>query len=517
MHKNYRIKLTSSLPITLIKKNIVLIFFSIYLCIGLFIYSDYGISWDEPYQRQIGYVNFTYVTGADRNALFNSADKYYGAAFELPLVIVERAFNIQDTKTIYEVRHLFTFLIFYVSVIFFYKLAMLIFEDQRYAVVSSALLTLSPRIFADSFYNSKDIPLLALFIITTYTLFQLLRKKTLKWTIIHALASAFLIDIRIVGIILPIFTFISMVLLIWKKEFQPHLLFLYIAVFTIAVIVFWPLLWSNPLAIFESFKMMANYHFQTNLPVLYRGEFISPFSLPWHYIPTWISSTTPLSYGILFIIGSITTFKNLVSEKAINKIFEQKNIFNLITLLLIFLPVISVILLQSTLYDGWRHLYFIYPFMVIVMVHGLKLAPKILVVLTLLEITSVTLFMWQQHPYQNLYFNSLLSNNMEQVKQNYELDYWGLSYRDALEYIVQNDQSEKISLVVANNPGNSNSLMLNEADKNRLVYLSDDKIENADYFITNYRWHPSPYPYENEIFTITLDSAKIISVFKLKD
>ncbi|MDO8573432.1 MAG: glycosyltransferase family 39 protein [Candidatus Daviesbacteria bacterium] len=482
----------------------VLLFFLTYLSIGLFIYKDYGISWDEPSQRQVGYVNYVYLTGKDKEVLSNFADKYYGPVFELPLIIMERVLRVEDPKTIYQMRHLITFGIFYLGVIFFYFLNTLIFNDKKYGLIACVLLVLSPRIFADSFYNSKDIPFLSFFIISTFTLFKLIEKRSWKWVFLHAFATTLLVGIRAIGIIMPLIT----LLVLLKENFIHHKTFLkkivvYLFVTMLMIVLSWPLLWMNPLNILSVLKNMVNFNYQTNLPILYMGKYISPFSVPWHYIPVWIFITVPVTYGVLFVIGLIRT------------IFE-KNVLNLVLLLLIISPVIGVIILHSTLYDGWRHLYFVYPFMVIFMVRGLKSVPRPLVILTCIEIVTVIIFMWRYHPYQNLYFNIALNQNMKEVKQNYELDYWGLSYRQALEFIVKNDSAEKIPVLVANNPGNSNSLMLDQVDRQRLQYLPDGDLTNAKYFVSNYRWHIDDYSYGQEVYNFQIGGAKIISVYKLK-
>ena len=105
-------------------------------------------------------------------------------------------------------RHLVTFLLFYTSVFFFYRLCKYRFNSWKIGLLGSLFLILSPRIFAHSFYNPKDLPFLSMFIISIYTLVSYLNRKTLPRAAIHALICALLIDIRILGIIVPLFTVI---------------------------------------------------------------------------------------------------------------------------------------------------------------------------------------------------------------------------------------------------------------------------------------------------------------------
>jgi len=126
-------------------------------------------------------------------------------------------------------------------------------------------------------------------------------------------------------------------------------------------------------------------------------------------------------------------------------------------------------------------------------------------------ITSTSYQMIRYHPYQNVYFNILAGSD---AGQKFELDYWGLSFRQGLEYIVKNDKRSVIKLS-ANVPPPllNNAIFLERHDINRLRLTS---ISQADYFLTNYRWHPQAYPLNQEVFTIAVDNQKIMSVFKLR-
>jgi len=119
--------------------------------------------------------------------------------------------------------------------------------------------------------------------------------------------------------------------------------------------------------------------------------------------------------------------------------------------------------------------------------------------------------MISNHPFQNVYFNALAGKYAGQV---FELDYWGLSFRQGLEYIVKNDSRPVIKLA-ANLPPicMNNAIFLKKEDITRLQM---GPVNQSDYFLTNYRWHPEAYPLNQEIFTIVVDNQKIMSVFKMR-
>ncbi len=77
----------------------------IMLSIALFSFEEYGVSWDEQQQRNIGYASYDYVFNND-DSLLEWYDRDYGFAFELPLVIIEKTFDLTDSKTIYLMRHI---------------------------------------------------------------------------------------------------------------------------------------------------------------------------------------------------------------------------------------------------------------------------------------------------------------------------------------------------------------------------------------------------------------------------
>jgi hypothetical protein len=147
------------------------LFFVTLLVLGLNIYRDYGISWDEPTQRVTGAVTVNYLAQKFNAPAFMASwngsvppmdmylDRDYGVAFEAPAVALEQLFRLKDSRDIYMFRHLLTFLAFFAGVCAAYRLAYRRFLDCRIGLLSALFLVLTPRFFAESFYNSKDIVL----------------------------------------------------------------------------------------------------------------------------------------------------------------------------------------------------------------------------------------------------------------------------------------------------------------------------------------------------------------------
>ena len=76
------------------------------------------------------------------------------------------------------------------------------------------------------------------------------------------------------------------------------------------------------------------------------------------------------------------------------------------------IPLFTVIILDSTLYGGWRHLYFLYPcliYFVIISYEKLKIHfKKIFLVLFVASLMINVSNLIKLHPYQSVYFNSLV-------------------------------------------------------------------------------------------------------------
>ncbi len=528
-----------------IKKSsvFVLIFFIIYLVIGVSIYKDYGISWDEPSHREIAGVSAKYILSIfmpdfhppqfdSLPHLAGYSARQYGVVFDLPMYIADLWLGYDNNRPeAYYMRHLFNFLLFYLSVFFFFLIVKNRFNSWVLGLTASFFLILSPRIFADSFYG-KDVVFLSLFIISIYFFIRYLKEKSFINCILFALSSALMVDQRVTGIFVPFLAVVFTGIDILKTERPVHHfmkkispLFIYLIAFSFFMVLFWPYLWENPIVNFiDAFSVMKRYSV-FSYDVLYFGEFIKSTAVPWHYIPAWIIFTTPLVYIFFFLLGMAGIIQVIVKNR-VGLYSNENEKQDFLFLLLFIIPLITVIVLNSALYDGWRHMYFLYaPFLLIAMIGFAKIlylvkeghsvrerwASLFIIFIILFYIGSSCYQMIRNHPFQNVYFNVLAGSH---AGQNFEMDYWGLSFRQGLEYIVKNDKRPVIKLS-ANVPPplRNNTVLLDRHDISRLQMTS---VPQADYFLTNYRWHPEPYPFDNEVYAIAVDKCKILSVFKLR-
>ena len=113
------------------------------------------------------------------------------------------------------------------------------------------------------------------------------------------------------------------------------------------------------------------------------------------------------------------------------------------------------------------------------------------------------------HPFEMVYFNALAGDS-QTLRERYELDYWGLGFRTMLEEIAERDNREKITVAVSNISGMYARTILSEENKKRIQFVG--KIEKADYFVTNFRWHPMEYPFP-KVYSLTAGSLEIGAIY----
>jgi hypothetical protein len=461
-------------------------FFTLLILVGLLVYKDYGISWDEPIQRKYGEDVFNYVTGTNDKLLKNK-DRYYGPTFELALVIGERALGLETFKEIYHYRHLVSYGFFVLGAYFLYLLASKILGDWKWGLLTSLFFVLSPRIFAHAFYNSKDIPFMCALIIAVYFMVRFAEDMSRKNALLLGITMALATTIRLMGIFsVPLLAIFSISKYKQNKETnykellkKPALVF---GTYTLFIFLMWPTLWKSPLGnLKNAFEQMSQYPQSTSM--YYYGTKVKSTEVPWHYTLGWLGATTPFVYVVLFTLGIayfVIRFKK--NPWANTHIFAVLGWF--------FIPPATVIALNSNLYDSWRQMFFIYPAFLIIALYGLKYfissSPKWLgylaggLVVASLVLTSFRMVVG--HPHQNVYFG-LLAGNPNTIEERFELDYWGLSYKQAYDLIDKMDSRENIVVLPENYPGETNAFMSNNPGK----FETTKHLHLADYYITNYR------------------------------
>ena len=508
-----------------LNKNLIWILFLTSCIVGIANFKSYGISWDEEAQQLIGEKNYSYIFSGDKS-FHQFQDRDYGVAFELPLIFIEKALGLTDSRDIYLCRHLCSHFFYIVGALFCFLLIELLYSNKLLSAIGFLLVMLNPVLYAHSFYNSKDIPFMVMFFICFYIAVKAFRKQNLINFLLLGIATALLVNMRLMGILffavvlfcLILDYFIPVANKISGKS-RVAVILTFIGATALFLYGSWPFLWERPFANFVlAFQNMSN--FRWDGLVLFKGEYMRTTALsPW-YIPTWFCITNPILYLGIGFCGAILIILNFIKKPRIYIVNNDLR-FNLIFGICFCAPVIVIILLHSVLYDSWRQLFFIYPAFVMLAIYAIhKISAtsfrKYFFVLLFSVFTYILYLMISLNPHQQVYFNRFVDlNTPEKLRSQYELDYWGASYKQSLFYILENDKAPQIKISVENYPGWQNYKIIPKSERGRIQFVN---IEEADYFVTNYRDHP--YIYEDlqdkSWFKVKVFNNTINEVFKLK-
>jgi len=525
------------------KKNLipvvtVFIFFFVYVLGGSLIYKDYGVSSDEQIDYIRGQINYNRFAGGSlaefqQGCQYKDTICYYPPLFSMLLYWYA---HTGDSQTIYWARHQLTFAFFAFSVFIFFLIGKKIFKDWKLGLLGSLFLIISPRIFAQSFYNPKDIPCLSAYIIAIYTLLLLLEKKNVFTAVLHGMATGVLCSIRTPGlIIIPItFFFYFFDLFLAKAEWKSYLraCALLMAGLVIAVgLVYWftPILYNDPIANYiKTFYLMKQYPW--NGYQLYLGQNVQG-KVPWHYPLVWFAISSPIFYLVLFLLGAVVLISRTIRSRA-RDYFQPMRDFYLAGACGV-LPIIIVILMKSTLYNGNRQLYFVYPALLLVALYGFKfLLDKIrqknlhwqpvMAILLVTGLAYPVYFMVRYHPYEYVYFNYLAGSKMSIIKDRFGFDAWGVSVMDGLKYIARSDPRSKI-YIARTDPSNNNNAgtqgtknlgwyVLPPSDRHRLIFTND---QPPDYIIITYGHPTDTTPDGMVVYSIKVGDSDILTVYKM--
>ena len=352
---------------------------AVFLWVGAFAFDDYIPYWDVPEQRAVGNAALDYLAGDGERAfdqLIGPADEYYGAIFEAPLVLVERMLGLEDSRDIHLSRHFLTHLFFLVGGCVCYLLALRLFDNRLLALIAMALFLLHPRIYAHSFFNSKDVPFLVAFAISLYLVHRAFRRETLGAFLLCGAGIGLLVNLRVMGLVLfaAVLVLRGLDAAFARGGEERGRVALAGGAFALAAVLMYyaslPVLWTDPVGrfaelvgAFDSHPLMA-YN-------LFRGEWLySPDGPPFDYVPVWVGITTPPAVLLLALAGAVA----LAWRGARRPLDVLRNTPLRFGMALIVLPVATVaavVVLGSNVHDGWRHLYFLYAPLLLLAVFGL--------------------------------------------------------------------------------------------------------------------------------------------------
>tara|TARA_B100000745_G_C20056353_1_gene360342 strand:- start:321 stop:884 length:564 start_codon:yes stop_codon:yes gene_type:complete len=177
-------------------------------------------------------------------------------------------------------------------------------------------------------------------------------------------------------------------------------------------------------------------------------------------------------------------------------------------------------------YDGWRQIYFLYPLIIILGLYGLEYLKRIinntiiikfLFIIVFLELIFLSIWNYKNHPYQFVYFNPIFKSL---TKNNFELDYWGISNRSVLEQIFHINEKNDFKVATISYTSLNDSLRILDPKIREKISIVYD-LNDADYVIDNHRkkWSSTPGEENLEknfsiIYSLIVDGNIINTVYK---
>ena len=465
-----------------------LIALALIFAVGVATLDDYAVIPDAPPQWDIvGRGNFEYILG-DEDAIIDNVIRFYGAAFEIPIIVFQRVVGLEDSRDIFLSRFLITHAFFIVGGFFAWLLTYRLFGSRAIALIVTLLFLLHPRIYAHSFINTKDIPFLSMFMITLYLIHRAFRRETVWAFALCGAGAGLLMSVRVLGIML--FAAVLGMLALdglraltrgggAKRVLVNGAAFSLAA--SLALYATFPIMWKNPLALLESFPALARH--PAIIHTLFRGEWVGWPNMPWSFIPVWTLITTPPAALALAALGSAYVVR-LCAANPRGALANSAARFGLLALACPVLTVSSAIILNINMYDDWRQMYFLYAPLCVLAAFGLRglislLAKREYRIAVYAAAGAALIIVAAQmvrlHPYNSDYFNIFVSRGApESLAGRYMMDYMGVSRLEALRHLLDAYPDRRVSVYAVERLERSGYLLHNrriipKEDRERLI------------------------------------------------
>lgn len=469
---------------------------------------DYGPSWDETIHFRRGQSYLHYFLTGEKN--YNSLPKYdlqntqgsYGDPEKIPTP--RRSFyqnDIQNGEYFLnkDIGHppLNDILAATSNLIFYQKMAILddISSHHLFNILTSSLLVFAvtflsfkyfgvipaivsflviltyPLFFSEAHFNIKDPPETAFFTLIILFVILSLEKRSKLWLVLSAVTFAFALGTKFNVLFLPFMLVPYIYLTVKEKPQKSYLVTLLLTPIIVSIIFIgsWPYLWQDISG--GLFKILAFYK-EIGSGLRYQPDnfFILGFNT---YPLWWIMFTTPPITLILTVVGLFAAWINKGKP---------------IVVLLLFwflIPIIRVSLPGTTIYGGVRQILEFLPAMAIICALGAwqirewfrkkAIRPWIVDVLLILVFIWPFVVIVKLHPYQNVYFNSLIGGLGGAEERNFPS--WGNSlgsaYKGGIEWINKNAEKNAKLTLIQGTPSNVPPILL----RKDINYLADGSID----------------------------------------
>ena len=514
----------------------LLIALALLALVGLAVFDDYGVAVDEWLQRHTGKASLDYILG--REYVLSDHNRFYGVAFEIPLILAERALGLEDVRSIVLARRPLTHAFFLIGALAAAALALRMFGGSRWLALFAALaFVLHPRIYAHSFFNSKDAPFLSAFAISLFLIHWAFGRNRI-WA--FALCGAWIgltANIRMLGAIL--FPAVAGMLAldfaraVWmdgsrsaaaKRGLGSLAAFSLSA--ALALYAAWPALWGDPLSFFEGLGVLADH--PNPVVQLFRGETIPNDDLPPYFTPFWMAITTP-PITLALAAAGIAAISWAALRNPISALENSETRFRLLLVACLALPLAVLAILRPNASDGWRQFYFLYAPVCLLAACGLRALvraaasggaarifrrfiadpkdslPSAVCALAVFGLIATAIEMASIHPHQITYFNVFVDKSAPNLRTRYDMEYYGASVSEGLAWLAAAYPDSPLRVRSQITWAHYGRTILPKESRDRII-VEDDA---PDFYITNHREHALSGNFEAELFAPVIYERRV--------
>jgi hypothetical protein len=380
-------------------------------------------------------------------------------------------------------------------------------------------LMLTPRIFAEGHYNNKDVVLMVLVLVTVWLSLRLSDEPTPWRALLFSLAGAMAANTKIIGLMV---WGLCAVFVLWRLIAARRMrgmawvsAFVTLLAFGGFYLLLTPAMWNDPLGYLQYVVQNAMDFTRWQNDVLFRGTVyhLQDTTLPRVYLPYMIAVTVPLWVLLLFAVGQLAVVPRFFKRGG-RPFADGASMALLLCTLLWLAPLAYAVLGKPTLYNGWRHFYFIYGPMLALAAYGLqtlaswlaarraRALPRVGAMLLALCMGMTGAQMAASHAREYTYYNELVAR--AGLPDNMELDYWNVSTLETLRALTQKlpaAQAAPVSICGSelwSHNGLEDALALLSAEDRARFRLIPAGSAGANYTVANRTyvalsgWHPAP-------------------------
>lgn len=440
------------------QKAAVALFMAVLTLVGLFTVSDYTGSYDEIAEQNIlaanmkEYALYLSKVGIQWEAwlcsevapISQSVEKDHGISayylYGLLFPWLEQAEGLR-----YTLWSVMTWLWFMLGVWSLYALSRKLGACRKTACLGALTLYLSPRFFADAHLNNKDMVLLSLFLAVLWLGTRLLEKPTLGRALLFSLLGAMAANTKIVGAMPWGLMWLAFGLrYALKRRWNVGSVGVWIGTavtFLLFYIGLTPAVWEDPTGFFPYLLKNATAFSRWSGRIFFRNaSFELPENpLPFYYLIYMMIVTLPVYTLPLAAAGQLRAVRELVRKP---KVFlsSVKGLLLTAASLCWMIPVAAFALLKPLVYNGWRHFYFTYAGLAVMVVYGVQSLlekrirrvwlPKVYAICLCVCLALTAVGMTVNHPRQAAYYNVLAGDD------EMETDYWNTAGTYALKKLL---------------------------------------------------------------------------------